>query len=281
MVKLNAYPDDQQLYSLDRDHFALYDRMNSELWIAVNGFRDVFMASATLLNCSTKETTNYARLCHLFVHVGSCVLREIFDRIYPPENLHIILAHPRNHAKLQTLRKKRVLSTSQWHKLYPPIKSSVSSGNFDTFVLLLLLRNIFGVTLPTSGHDVFPPSTDTTPAADITRIKILRDRVYSHVTSGSVDDPTFSSYWNQIKDTFLDIAGPPYQDAINNVKLEDMDANLEEDYGELLREWLNWMKTVLQANYMKMKLLKRPGRKGTWRILLTFKSKIQEWKVCV
>ncbi|XP_022810405.1 E3 ubiquitin-protein ligase DZIP3-like [Stylophora pistillata] len=196
------------------------------------------MASATLSNCSTKETTNYARLCHLLVHVGSCVLREIFDRICPPENLHIILAHPWNRAKLQTLRKKRVLSTSQWHKLYSPIKSSVSSGNFDTFVLLLLLRNIFGLTLPTSGHDVFPPLTDTTPAADITLIKILRDRVYSQVTSGSVDDATFSSYWNQIKDTFLDIAGPPYQDAINEIKLEDMDANLEEDYGELLREWL-------------------------------------------
>lgn len=196
------------------------------------------MASATLSNCSTKETTNYARLCHLLVHIGSCVLREIFDRICPPENLHIILAHPRNHAKLQTLRKKRVLSNSQWHKLYPPIKSSVSSGNFDTFVLLLLLRNIFGVTLPTSGHDVFPPSTDTTPAADITRIKILRDRVYSHVTSGSVDDLTFSSYWNDIKDTFQHIGGACYQDTINDLEIDCMDADLEEHYQELLREWL-------------------------------------------
>ena len=80
--------------------------------------------------------------------------------------------------------------------------------------------------------------TDTTPAADITRIKILRDRVYSHVTSGSVDDPTFSSYWNDIKDTFQRIGGARYQDVINDLKTDCMDADIEKDYQELFREWL-------------------------------------------
>lgn len=196
------------------------------------------MASATLSNCSTKETTNYARLCHLLVHVGSCVLREIFDRICPPENLQTVLTNATNHAKLQTLRKKRVLSTFQWEKLYPAVRSSVSSINFDSSLLLLLLRNIWGLTLPASGRDDLPLVTDTTPAADITRIKILRDKVYSHVTSGSVDDPTFSSYWNDIKDTFQRIGGARYQDTINDLEIDGMDADLEEHYQELLTEWL-------------------------------------------
>ena len=39
-VKLNAYADDQQLYSSDADHLALYNRMNSELSIAVDWFRN-------------------------------------------------------------------------------------------------------------------------------------------------------------------------------------------------------------------------------------------------
>ena len=196
------------------------------------------MASATPLHPTTKETSNYARLCRLLVEVGSHVLREIFDRIYPPGNLHTVLNDPKNHAKLQTLRKKRVLTTSQWHKLYPVIKSPVSSGNFDTPLLLFLLRNIWGLTLPASGQDDLPLVTDTTPAADITRIKILRDRVYSHVTSGSVDDPTFSCYWNDIKDTFQRIGGARYQDVINDLKTDCMDADIEKDYQELFREWL-------------------------------------------
>ena len=196
------------------------------------------MASATPLHPTTKETSNYAQLCRLLVEVGSHVLREIFDRIYPPGNLHTVLNDPKNHAKLQTLRKKRVLTTSEWHKLYPVIKSPVSSGNFDTPLLLFLLRNIWGLTLPASGQDDLPLVTDTSPAADITRIKILRDRVYSHVTSGSVDDPTFSCYWNDIKDTFQRIVGARHQDVINDLKTGFMDADTEEEYQELFKEWL-------------------------------------------
>ena len=200
--------------------------------------RHVLMASATPPNPSTKGTSNYAQLCRLLVEIGSHVLREIFDRVCPPENLYAALTNPTNHAKLQTLRKKRVLSTSQWRKLYPVVKSSVSSGNFDSSLLLFLLRNIFGSTLPASGWNNLPLVTDTTPAADITRIKILRDRVYSHVTSGSVDDPTFISYWNDIRDTFQRIAGARYQDVINDLKTDCMDADIEKDYQELFREWL-------------------------------------------
>ncbi|CAH3145913.1 unnamed protein product [Pocillopora meandrina] len=196
------------------------------------------MASATPLHPSTKETSNYARLCHLLVDVGSCVLREIFDRICPPGNLHTVLSDPKNHAKLQTLRKKRVLSTSQWRKLYPTFKSSVCSRDFDTSLLVFLLRNIWGLTLPASGQDDLPLATDTSPAADITRIKILRDRVYSHVTSGSVDDPTFSSYWNDIRDTFQCIGGARYRDVINDLEIDCMDADSEKDYQELFKEWL-------------------------------------------
>ena len=196
------------------------------------------MASATSLHPSTKETSNYAQLCRLLVEVGSLVLREIFDRVCPPENLHAVLTNPTNHAKLQTLQKKRVLSTFQWRKLYPVSKTSVSSGNFDTSLLLFLLRNIFGLNFPASGWNNLPPGSDTSPEADINRIKFFRDRVFSHAANASVDDPTFSLYWNSIKDTFLHIGGTCYEEVIDDPTLHGMDADLEAHYQELLREWL-------------------------------------------
>ncbi|XP_066024113.1 NLR family CARD domain-containing protein 3-like isoform X4 [Pocillopora verrucosa] len=196
------------------------------------------MASATPSQPSTKETSNYAQLCRLLVEVGSLMLREIFDRVCPPENLHAVLTNPKNHAKLQTLRKKRVLTTFQWGKLYPVSKTSVSSGNFDTSLLLFLLRNIFGLNFPASGRNNLPPGSDTSPEADITRIKFFRDRVFSYAANASVDDPTFSLYWNNIKDTFLRIGGTCYEEVINDPTLHCMDADLEEHYQELLREWL-------------------------------------------
>ena len=196
------------------------------------------MASATPSYSSFKGTSNYAHLCRLLVQVGSHVLREIFDKVCPPQNLYAVLTNPTNRAKLQTLRKKRVLSTSQWEKLYSVVKSSVSSGNFDSSLLLLLLRNIFGLTLSASGCNNLPPRSDTSPEADITRIKFFRDRVFSHAANASVDDPTFSLYWNNIKDTFVRIGGTCYEEVIDDPTLHCMDADLEEHYQELLREWL-------------------------------------------
>ena len=196
------------------------------------------MASATPLHPSTTETSNYAKLCRLLVEVGSLVLREIFDRVCPPENLHAVLTNPTNHAKLRTLRKKRVLSTSQWEKLYPASKSSVSSKDFDSSLLLFLLKNIWGLTLPASDWNNLPPGSDTSPEAGITRIKFFRERVFSHAANASVDDPTFILYWNSIRDTFLHIGGTSYEEVIDDPTLHCMDADLEEHYRELLREWL-------------------------------------------
>ena len=196
------------------------------------------MASVTSSYHCTKEISNYAKLCRLLVEVGSNVLREIFDTVCPPENLHAVLTNPTNHAKLQTLRKKRVLSTFQWGKLYPVSKTSVSSGNFDTSLLLFLLRNIFGLNFPASGRNNLPPGSDTSPEADITRIKFFRDRVFSHAANASVDDEISSLYWNNIKDTFLCIGGTRYEEVIDDPTLHCMDADLEEHYRELLREWL-------------------------------------------
>ena len=93
---------------------------------------------------STKETTNYARLCRLLVDVGSHVLRETFDKKRPPGNLDTVLSSPPVHAVLQSLKRK-VLNPLQWGKLYPAIKSSVSSQHFDITLLMVLLRNICGL----------------------------------------------------------------------------------------------------------------------------------------
>lgn len=196
------------------------------------------MASAATSFSSTKEASNYTRLCCLLVDVGSQVLRETFDRVRPPGSLHTVLADPAVHAKLQSLRKKKILNPSQWGKLYPAMKSSVSSGNFDTTLLVLLLRNICSLSPPATGWDNLPPVTDITPEADIARIKFFRNTVYGHATDASVDDAAFNVYWNDIKDTLVRLGGACYQDAIDDLEKECMDPDFEEHYQDLLRQWV-------------------------------------------
>ena len=185
---------------------------------------------------STKETTNYARLCRLLVDVSAHILRETFDKRRPTGDLHTVLSSPPVHAVLQSLRKKRIISPLQWGKLYPAIKSAVSSKNFDITLLMVLLRNICGLVRPATGWDTLPPATDTTLEADIVRIKCYRNTVYGHASEASVDDPSFNQYWQDIQGALVRLGGANYQSAIDDLKNESMDPEIEEHYKELLKQ---------------------------------------------
>jgi len=187
---------------------------------------------------STKERTNYARLCRLLVELGSQVLRDTFDKIHPPAGLHLVLAPSTpEHGTLQTLRKKRILNPTQWRHLFPTIPSSVSSASFDITLLMVLLRNICHLTPPVTGWDKLPSVADTSTEANIARVKYYRNTVYGHASQASVDDATFNSKWQDISNALMALGGASYGAAINKLQNEWMDPNTEEDYREMLKEW--------------------------------------------
>ncbi|XP_068687306.1 protein NLRC3-like isoform X2 [Montipora foliosa] len=186
---------------------------------------------------SSKETTNYARLCRLLVDVGTQALRDTFDTIHPPATLPKILslAHP----TLQFLKKK-VLNPTQWGKLYPTHPSSVSSASFDITLLMVLLRNICCLTPPasTGSWDKLPPPGDNSLEANIARIKYYRNQVYAHASQASVDDVTFNMLWQDISYALRSLgSGLSYSSAISRLKTECMDPVVEEHYQKLLKEW--------------------------------------------
>ena len=193
------------------------------------------MASATPTFSSTKETTNYARLCRLIVDVGTQVFRDTFDAIHAPTNLHKVLAG--NKATIQTLRTKRVINVNQWGKLFPAISTSVSSAHFDITLLMVLLRNLCGLTSPATGWDKLPAVTDVSREADIARVKYYRNTVYGHAECASVDDAAFNAYWSDIRDALVRLGGVKYKTAIDKLETEVMDPDLEDHYKELLTQW--------------------------------------------
>ena len=194
------------------------------------------MAPAAPAFRSTKGTTNYARLCRLLVDVGSQVLRGTFDRIYPPKTLHNVLSNPTVHSILQPLRTKKVLNPLQWSKLYPA-RSSVSSKNFDITLLIVLLRNICGLTPPATGWDNLPLATDVSREADIARVKYYRNQIYGHMGQASVDDATFGTCWKDIQDALVRLGGATFGAAIEDLKAECMDPDIEKHYQELYKQW--------------------------------------------
>ena len=167
------------------------------------------MASVTPATPTTKETTNYARLCRVLVDVGTCALRDCFDAICAPPTLHTILAA--SHPTLKSLRSRRIINATQWGKLFPAIPASVSSRDFDITLLITLLRNICGLTPPVTGWDVLPAATDLSREADIARVKYFRNTVYAHAEHASFDDATFNTHWKEIRDTLVQLGGATYK----------------------------------------------------------------------
>ncbi|XP_066025387.1 NLR family CARD domain-containing protein 3-like [Pocillopora verrucosa] len=194
-------------------------------------------SAATPASPSTKETTNYARLCRLLVDVGSQALRDTFDAIHPPVGLHTVLGRHPEHATLKYLKSKRVLNATQWGKLYPAIPSSVSSAGFDITLLMVLLRNICGIAPPSTGWDRLPPSTDLSKQANIARLKYYRNTVCGHASQASLDDVAFNNYWLDISNAIVGMAGACYGAAISKLKIEGMDPDTEEHYRQLLKQW--------------------------------------------
>ena len=215
------------------------------------------MATAAALS-SHEKTTNYARLCRLLVEVSSHVLRETFNKKRPPGNLHTVLSTPKVHDALQELRGRKVLNPSQWGKLYPAMKSSVSSRDFDITLLMVLLRTMCGLVRPDGGWDTLPPAENTTLEADIVRIKCYRNTVYGHASEASVDDPTFNQYWQDIQDALVRLGGAGYRSAIDDLKKECIDPDLAEHYKKLLKQWvMDELSIKERLDKMKEELEKR------------------------
>lgn len=198
-----------------------------------------FMATTTSPFTSTKETTNYARLCRLLVDVGSQALRSTFDKVHPPLTLPTLLGKTSVHyPTLQSLYKgkKRVLNPTQWGALYPA-HLPVSSASFDITLLTVLLRNICGLSPPATGWDHLPPATNISTADDIARIKYYRNIVYGHASQASVDDTNFSTYWREIREALVRLGGAHFRADIDNLEHDAMDPKINEQYRELMDEW--------------------------------------------
>ncbi|XP_015778396.1 PREDICTED: NACHT, LRR and PYD domains-containing protein 10-like, partial [Acropora digitifera] len=196
------------------------------------------MASSLPDFASTQENTNYARLCRLLVDVGCRVLRDTFDNKHPPANLHVVLSSPSVFSTLQSLRRRRVLNPLQWGKLFPAITSNLSSANFDVTLLVVLLRNICGLSPPvsTGSWDELPPDSDESTEANIVRIKWYRNDVYGHATKASLDDATFHALWQKISSAVLAL-GSGYGAVMSRLKTECMDPAAEAQYQQLLSDW--------------------------------------------
>ncbi len=189
------------------------------------------MAAAALSPlASSVEKTNGAKLSRLLIDGGTTVLRNVFDSYHPPANLAADLNA--NYLTLNNLLRRRVLRAAQWDQLFPPGGATPDSNTFDITLLFLLLTNICGLAPPLCGWHTKPPPSDTSREANLARIKFFRNELYGHVSTTSVDSPTFTSLWQEISAVLVALG-------LNQAEIDRLKAERcgEEDYHDVLRDW--------------------------------------------
>lgn len=73
----------------------------------------------------------------------------------------------------------------------------VDSKTFDINLMITLLRNLTNMYPPNGGFDCLPTQNETTPGADLARIKYYRNYL-AHLNEGRVECSELNSAWKII-----------------------------------------------------------------------------------
>ena len=211
------------------------------------------MATGTSLSVAyeelraTDEKANFQRLTRLLMRGGLALLREVFDAIYPPVNLPAVLGNSAIKKKLQSLKKIRVLSQTEWDYLYDSSGPGMhgKSADFDISLLCKLLRAICSLTPPITGWDKSPSSTDHSLGADLVRIRMYRNTIYGHNPSMEITNANFEKLWREISEVLLRIAS-----SISGAKKDEWKKSIDKFFHDPLTPYAKECFDELQGWYL-------------------------------
>ena len=201
------------------------------------------------------------KLMRLILDGGTEALRKVFQGIHTG-NLQVVLSCKSNSSTctssssmcasstcnyccLFALKKRNVINQNQWDKLYPAHPSKPNVNDFDITLLSVLLRNICGLSPPsTTGWDNVPTPSDHSVEADIVRIKFFRNEHFGHIPHSAVSEADFKALWAEISSPLVRLGIDQKEiDRLENEECgkEDMKRiwNALEEYRSLLNETRN------------------------------------------
>ena len=170
------------------------------------------------------------KLMRLIVDGGTEALRNVFLNIHPGNLQHVLAS---NHSTLFPLyRTKKIITQPQWDKLYPHPPRIPNIQEFDITLLVVLLRNICGLSAPSTGWNAMPSASDKSREANIARIKFFRNNFFGHVPGTDVGRLDFEARWVEVSSTLLGLGLSQLE--IDRLKEEECG---EEEVNRVREKW--------------------------------------------
>ncbi|XP_021339957.1 uncharacterized protein LOC110441184, partial [Mizuhopecten yessoensis] len=147
---------------------------------------------------SSKETTNFARICRLVIDVIPDLLRDLLITRLPPSGLAHVLTNLKGQVISMNKQQKKIL--------YPQgglFQGSVK--DLDTSLLYILLRNLGNISPHQNGWGNVPDIADRSLSANIDRLREQRNEAYAHAPNASLSDGDFQTRWGIIRQSVEEI----------------------------------------------------------------------------
>ncbi|XP_033731337.1 uncharacterized protein LOC117320960 [Pecten maximus] len=195
----------------------------------------VYKPATTAKYPSTKETTNYARICRLVVDVIPDVFRQLLIARLPVSGIASVLTSQRG-------KIFKLLNNQQKKIIYPPGGMFQGTAkDFDIPLLYILLRNLGNIQPHRKGWGQVPDKADRSLSANIERLRIQRNEAYGHAKSASLSDVDFQANWTDIRQSIEDlqngchITGTFVAD-VNIIETMRMDPSTDSNFLALVKE---------------------------------------------
>ncbi|XP_061190636.1 uncharacterized protein LOC133198589 [Saccostrea echinata] len=227
---------------------------------------------------STQETTNIARLARLILGPCTDVLREILKTEVLPSELS---KKVKEFTDKQLKRGNRNPLNKIQSEILFPLPEKQYSGDYsdlDISLLYILLRNVSKIPQHSEGWEKIPKPGDRSVAANIERLRLVRNKYYGHAADLSLSESNFKAELRNIRDIIMELerylgTTGIYQDAINTIETCSMDPEQEKKNIELLGDFHN-LSSQIQSIQRELKL-----PHGNKRLLVQFRYGPLIWLV--
>ncbi|KAK3607637.1 hypothetical protein CHS0354_010689 [Potamilus streckersoni] len=167
-----------------------------------------------------EKKQNFYRFSALLLDVGARVLREVLTFYHlGPTTLAAYLSS--NKSRLMKLR-ENVMTQEHLNTLFPPSGNSVLIEDIDITLLCILFRNLDSKV--SSNNPVWsdPSTTDLSFQAEVGRIRVIRNFLFEHVSSASMDTSSFNIEANNLTTIFLRLISQLSASPFSSTELQQM-----------------------------------------------------------
>ena len=177
------------------------------------------------------DRTRFFRLSLIIIDELTQILRDLLTSKVPPTQIFNKVIKVNHLTK--TLRKDQIAV----------ITDAKTRGytDFDITLLYTLLRNVCQNITPPSqrwGVSTMPSPNEVTLGDDIERIRLIRNKLFGHISEAAVSETEFKEYWSIISDICIrlqTLLNKDYVKRLRDAEGLSIDAITENKYIELIK----------------------------------------------